>query len=135
QGLDPRHASTLRRRRRLLFAREREPYRRAGRSRLLHWHRDRRHDHAFLGGAQDRYSRGADRHRCRGAWPNYPLQAAVNGDAKVTLAAMLKQADKASAARRKPWVAQAAAIRGEWYAKYKPMLESSAAPINPARIC
>ncbi|HZP75530.1 MAG TPA: thiamine pyrophosphate-binding protein [Pseudolabrys sp.] len=66
---------------------------------------------------------------------NYPLQAAVNGDAKVTLAAMLKQADKASAARRKPWVAQAAAIRGEWYAKYKPMLESSAAPINPARIC
>src|SRR5581483_386990 len=65
---------------------------------------------------------------------NYPLQAAVNGDAKVTLAAMLKQADKASAARRKPWVAQAAAIRGEWYAKYKPMLESSSSstPAMPA---
>src|SRR5712671_3920587 len=38
---------------------------------------------------------------------NYPLEAAVNGDAKVTLARMLEQANRGSAARRKPWVAEA----------------------------
>jgi acetolactate synthase-1/2/3 large subunit len=66
---------------------------------------------------------------------NYPLQAAINGDAKVTLARMLAQADRASAEKRKVWVAQAQAICKEWYAKYKPVLESDAAPIRPERIC
>ena len=65
----------------------------------------------------------------------YPLQARVNGDAKVTLAKMLAVADKASAGKRKAWVEQAQGIVKEWYAKYKPMLESDAVPINPARIC
>src|SRR3954462_12766692 len=41
---------------------------------------------------------------------NYPLAAAINGDAKVTLTRMLAAADRASAARRKPWVAEAQAI-------------------------
>src|SRR4029077_14785913 len=66
---------------------------------------------------------------------NYPLQAGVNGDAKVTLAKMLAAADKASAGKRKAWVEQAQGICKEWYAKYQPMLESDAVPINPARIC
>src|SRR6202012_4070518 len=38
---------------------------------------------------------------------NYPFEAAVNGDAKVTLAAMLKIADRGTAARRKAWVNEA----------------------------
>jgi acetolactate synthase-1/2/3 large subunit len=66
---------------------------------------------------------------------NYPLQAGVNGDAKVTLARMLAQADKASAGKRKPWVAQAQDICKEWYAKYKSALESDAVPIRPERLC
>jgi acetolactate synthase-1/2/3 large subunit len=66
---------------------------------------------------------------------NYPLQAGVNGDAKVTLAKMLAAADKASAGRRKAWVAQAQAICKEWYGKYKPALHSDAVPIRPERIC
>src|SRR5256886_4735551 len=66
---------------------------------------------------------------------NYPLQAAINGDAKVTLAQMLQHADRASAARRKAWVAEAQAICKEWAAKYKPVLESDAVPIRPERIC
>jgi len=66
---------------------------------------------------------------------NYPLQAAINGDAKVTLARMLEHADRANAARRKPWVAEAQAICKEWAAKYKPVLESEAVPIRPERIC
>ena len=66
---------------------------------------------------------------------NYPLQAAVNGDAKVTLTRMLAEADRASASRRKPWVAQAQAICKEWADKYKSALESDAVPIRPERIC
>jgi len=66
---------------------------------------------------------------------NYPFEAAVNGDAKVTLAAMLKLADRGSAERRKAWVAQTQKICGEWRSKYKPALESDAMPIRPERLC
>ena len=63
QGFDPRQSSAVGRRRRHLFARERQPGGQRGRSRLLHRHRDRRHDHAFLGGAEDRHAGDPDRHR------------------------------------------------------------------------
>src|SRR5665213_2988755 len=66
---------------------------------------------------------------------NYPLQARVNGDAKVTLTRMLAACDKSTAGKRKAWVGEAQSLVKEWYAKYKPMLESDAQPINPARIC
>jgi acetolactate synthase-1/2/3 large subunit len=66
---------------------------------------------------------------------NYPLQAGVNGDAKVTLARMLAAADKTSAGKRKAWVAEAQAICKEWYAKHWAALESDAVPIRPERIC
>ncbi|MGC1856793.1 MAG: thiamine pyrophosphate-dependent enzyme, partial [Pseudolabrys sp.] len=66
---------------------------------------------------------------------NYPLQASVLGDAKSVLIRMLGQIDKSSAAKRTPWIKEIAALRGDWYAKYKPMLESDAVPIHPARIC
>ena len=66
---------------------------------------------------------------------NYPLLTGVNGDAKITLAMMLAPADRASAAKRKPWVEEAQKICREWSAKYKPALTSDAAPIRPERIC
>jgi acetolactate synthase-1/2/3 large subunit len=66
---------------------------------------------------------------------NYPLEAAVNGDAKVTLARMLGAADRASAGKRAAWVNEAQGICKDWAAKYKPVLESEAAPIRPERIC
>jgi len=66
---------------------------------------------------------------------NYPLQASVLGDVKAVLSAMIKQADKASAKKREPWVKEISALRAEWYAKYKADLESDAAPIHPARLC
>ncbi len=66
---------------------------------------------------------------------NYPLQAGINGDAKVTLARMLAQADRASASKRKEWVEEAQKICAEWRAKYKSVLESNALPIRPERIC
>ena len=66
---------------------------------------------------------------------NYPLQASVLGDAKAVLSAMLALADKASANKRKSWIAEIAKLRADWASKYKSMLESDAVPINPARIC
>jgi acetolactate synthase-1/2/3 large subunit len=66
---------------------------------------------------------------------NYPLQAAVLGDAKAALAAMLANADKASAKKRESWVKKISGLRSEWYAKYKSDLQSDAMPIHPARIC
>jgi acetolactate synthase I/II/III large subunit len=66
---------------------------------------------------------------------NYPLAAAVNGDAKVALAKMLAACDRGSANTRKAWVAQAQAICGEWQVKYKPALNSDAVPIRPERLC
>src|SRR5437588_4053365 len=66
---------------------------------------------------------------------NYPLAACVNGDAKVTLAMMLGAADRASAARRKPWVAETQKICDEWRQKYQSALTSDAVPIRPERLC
>ncbi len=66
---------------------------------------------------------------------NYPFEAAVNGDAKATLAAMLKIADRAGVARRQAWVTAAQRICAEWRSKFAPALESDAVPIRPERLC
>jgi len=63
------------------------------------------------------------------------LQASVLGDAKSVLIRMLGQIDKTSAVKRAPWIKEIAALRADWYVKYKSMLESDAVPIHPARIC
>ena len=66
---------------------------------------------------------------------NYPLKAAVQGDAKVTLNRMLAQTNAESASRRTAWVERAAAVVGEWRGTYSELLESDAVPIRPERIC
>jgi acetolactate synthase-1/2/3 large subunit len=66
---------------------------------------------------------------------NYPLRAAVQGDARVTLAHMLELADASTASRRRPWLNRVAHLAAEWHQKYQPLLESSAQPIRPERIC
>ena len=66
---------------------------------------------------------------------NYPLKAAVNADAKVTLGRMLGEADTSSAARRKPWLATVRGLCEEYAAKYRELLESDAVPIRPERLC
>src|SRR5262249_22468189 len=65
---------------------------------------------------------------------NYPLLAAVNCDAKVTLARMLA-ADGAIAGNRKSWMAEARKICGEWQERYASLMASDAVPIRPERLC
>jgi acetolactate synthase-1/2/3 large subunit len=66
---------------------------------------------------------------------NYPLQAAVLGDAKATLGRMRAEADTSTARRRAAWLDTAKNICGEWRSKYAPAFESDAVPIRPERIC
>jgi acetolactate synthase I/II/III large subunit len=66
---------------------------------------------------------------------NYPLLAAVNGDAKAVLTRMLAQVDRASAAKRRNWIAEAQTICADWQKKYQPALTSDAVPIRPERLC
>jgi acetolactate synthase-1/2/3 large subunit len=66
---------------------------------------------------------------------NYPLKAGVLGDAKVTLAQMLAQCDRKSAARRATWLQQVKALCAEWREKYRAALESDAVPVRPERVC
>jgi acetolactate synthase I/II/III large subunit len=63
------------------------------------------------------------------------LKAAINADAKVTLARMLWEADASTAARRKPWIATVRGFCDEYAAKYREVLASDAVPIRPERMC
>jgi acetolactate synthase-1/2/3 large subunit len=66
---------------------------------------------------------------------NYPLKAAVLGDAKVTLARMLAHANEEASGRRKAWVEEAQALCRDWREKYAAALASDAVPVRPERIC
>ena len=113
QGFDPGQSSALGRRGRQLFAREREPRGQQGRSRLLRRHRDRRHDHAFLGGAADRHAGDPDRHQSRGARPQLSAaglrQRRRQGDARAHARARRPQERRRSATSGPPRCARSAA--------------------------
>jgi acetolactate synthase I/II/III large subunit len=66
---------------------------------------------------------------------NYPLKAAVLGDAKVTLSRMLAHANADASGRRKAWVEQAQGLCREWRGKYAALLASDAVPVRPERLC
>src|SRR5205085_1089529 len=66
---------------------------------------------------------------------NYPLLAAVNGDAKTILARMLAHAERGSAAKRKNWIGEVQTICGAWREKHQSALKSEAMPIQPERLC
>jgi acetolactate synthase-1/2/3 large subunit len=66
---------------------------------------------------------------------NYPLKAAVLGDAKVALARMLAHANADTSGRRKAWAERAQGICREWREKYAALLASDAVPIRPERLC
>src|SRR5262245_2967638 len=66
---------------------------------------------------------------------NYPLKAAVLGDAKVTLSRMLAHVNEETSARRKAWLDEAQSICHEWREKYAAALMSDAVPVRPELIC
>src|SRR5256714_1165955 len=61
---------------------------------------------------------------------NYPLQAAVLGDAKATLARMRQEADAKTAGKRKAWTERARAICQEWREKHRPPRPPQPRPVR-----
>jgi acetolactate synthase I/II/III large subunit len=66
---------------------------------------------------------------------NYPLKVALLADVKKTLARVNRLVQDHTRKERSKWLDEVAAIRKEYYEKYKPQLESNAVPIHPGRIC
>ena len=65
---------------------------------------------------------------------NYPLQVAINADARLTLAALLERAGPRGRGREE-WLAEARREVARWREQHRRHLESDAAPIRPERIC
>lgn len=65
---------------------------------------------------------------------NYPLKAAILGDAKTTLKLMLDKTGPV-AERRGSWIATTRDICDQWRRKYRSQLESAAVPLRPERLC
>jgi acetolactate synthase-1/2/3 large subunit len=66
---------------------------------------------------------------------NYPLKAAVLGDAKATLARMLAHVNEDTSGRRTAWVEQAQSLCRDWRQKYAASLAADAVPVRPERLC
>ena len=66
---------------------------------------------------------------------NYPLQASILGDAKVSLRRLIDLADGATASSREEWTGHCRNLVNEWRAEFAPLLNSDSIPIRPERIC
>ncbi len=65
---------------------------------------------------------------------NYPLEVAIQADAKTTLAAMIDLADPSTASRRASWISDAQSRVAAWRTEFEPLLTSDQAPIRPERL-
>ena len=66
---------------------------------------------------------------------NYPLKAAVNGDARSVLETMIELMDKSTASRRTNWKIRIKEIVDSWYTEFDTLLKSDDIPIRPERLC
>lgn len=66
---------------------------------------------------------------------NYPVEVAVQADARTALARMLDLADAGTADRRAEWRQHATEVVSGWRDEYRELMESEATPIRPERIC
>jgi acetolactate synthase-1/2/3 large subunit len=66
---------------------------------------------------------------------NYPLIAALAGDARQTLLQLTRRFVPRSAPARDGWLAEVRRIKADWRDRYREVLTSDAIPIRPERIC
>jgi acetolactate synthase-1/2/3 large subunit len=66
---------------------------------------------------------------------HYPNKASIQGDAKVSLACLIQEADGSTGSTRKDWVARTQSLVQEWRDEFQPLLESENAPPRPERVC
>jgi acetolactate synthase-1/2/3 large subunit len=65
---------------------------------------------------------------------NYPLKAAVLGDAMLTLERLTELAESGPRPQRDAWIAEVDELTATWRGKYREVLTSDAVPIRPERI-
>lgn len=65
---------------------------------------------------------------------NYPVVAAVHGDAATVLGRMIEMADQGAAIRRSDWTARVSQINTEWREEFGQLMTSNAEPIRPERL-
>ncbi|HEY7263264.1 MAG TPA: thiamine pyrophosphate-binding protein [Trebonia sp.] len=66
---------------------------------------------------------------------NYPLEAAVLGDARSVLRQMLRLAGDGPRPARDGWLAEVAQLKAAWRDKYRDVMTSEEVPMRPERIC
>jgi acetolactate synthase I/II/III large subunit len=66
---------------------------------------------------------------------NYPLEAALLGDARRTLAELASMVPPGGVPARDGWLAEVTRIKAAWRATYREVLTSDAVPIRPERLC
>jgi acetolactate synthase-1/2/3 large subunit len=64
---------------------------------------------------------------------NYPLEVAINADARTTLSRMLELAE--NPVRHGQWASVAGAHETDWRTEYAPLLGSDQVPLRPERLC
>jgi acetolactate synthase-1/2/3 large subunit len=66
---------------------------------------------------------------------NYPLQAALLGDARSVLRQMLRALGNEPVPARDGWLAEVDRIKADWRDKYREVMTSDDVPVRPERIC
>ncbi|MCY4382336.1 MAG: thiamine pyrophosphate-binding protein [Nitrospinae bacterium] len=64
---------------------------------------------------------------------NYPLEASIMGDAKISLGKLIEAAEEVPA--RAAWLSRVEAVGAAWRAEFAPLLNSDASPMRPERVC
>ncbi len=64
---------------------------------------------------------------------NYPLEASIMGDAKISLGKLIEAAEEVPA--RAAWLSRVEGVGAAWRAEFAPLLNSDASPMRPERVC
>ncbi|MGI9335222.1 MAG: thiamine pyrophosphate-binding protein, partial [Gammaproteobacteria bacterium] len=66
---------------------------------------------------------------------NYPLEVAIQADARTTLERMLGGLATVAPRRRNAWLERVNVLCAEWRGEAQPLLDSEGSPIRPERLC
>ena len=64
---------------------------------------------------------------------NYPLEASIMGDAKISLGKLIEAAEEVP--ERSAWLSRVEGVGAAWRAEFAPLLNSDASPMRPERVC
>ena len=66
---------------------------------------------------------------------NYPVSAAILGDARLSLEALLEEVRPGALAPRRTWLDRVRTLADAWHAEFEPLFASDQVPLRPERVC